>query len=142
MCFKYMIQALVRGSSVLLLQFRVPIASRILRVFRCSLAVIAIGGIALRAVAADAPSQVAILSKAGPIDPLSLTIEPSALPTRRTGEPKTLSILGKIVAPGTTDVLYWSPGVSFDGNSIPRGVLVANGTRLGTHAVSHRGRAR
>jgi len=45
--------------------------------------------------------------------------------------PKVLSILGKAVAPGTTTLLYWTPGVAFDGNSIPRGVIVANGARPG-----------
>jgi len=81
--------------------------------------------------AAEAPSQVAIATKVGPTDPLSLTLEPASVPTAAAGEPKLLSLLGKTVPPGTTAVLFWSPGVSFDGNSIPRGVLVANGTRLG-----------
>jgi uncharacterized protein len=44
---------------------------------------------------------------------------------------KNLSILGKVVEPGTTTLLYWTPGVAFDGNSIPRGVIVANGARPG-----------
>lgn len=45
--------------------------------------------------------------------------------------PKVLSILGKVVEPGTTALLYWTPGVAFDGNSIPRGVIVANGAKPG-----------
>lgn len=88
-------------------------------------------GFAHGASAAEAPSQVAIVTKAGPTDPLSLTLEPASPPTTAAGEPKLLSLLGKTVLPGSTDVLYWSPGVSFDGNSIPRGVLVANGNRPG-----------
>ncbi len=46
-------------------------------------------------------------------------------------EAKPLPILGKIVEPGKTELLYWSPGVAFDGNSIPRGVIVANGAKAG-----------
>jgi len=42
-----------------------------------------------------------------------------------------LAILGKTVAPMTTELLYWTPGVAFDGNSIPRGVIVANGANPG-----------
>jgi predicted deacylase len=103
----------------------------ILRIFRCSITAIVIAGCALVASAADAPNQVAIVTKAGPTDPLALTIEPSAMENAPAGEPKSLPILGRTVAPGTTDVLYWSPGVSFDGVSIQRGVLVANGARPG-----------
>jgi hypothetical protein len=42
-----------------------------------------------------------------------------------------LAILGKTVAPMTTELLYWTPGVAFDGNSIRRGVIVANGANPG-----------
>ena len=44
---------------------------------------------------------------------------------------KALQILGKTVAPMTTDLLYWTPAVAFDGNTIPRGVIVANGGKPG-----------
>ena len=71
------------------------------------------------------------MTKAGPTDPLSLTLEPSAIASTAAGEQKPMSLLGKTIDPGMINVLYWSPGVSFDGNSIPRGVLVANGTRPG-----------
>jgi uncharacterized protein len=42
-----------------------------------------------------------------------------------------IELLGKTVQPGSTELLYWTPDVSFDGNAIPRGVLVANGVRPG-----------
>jgi uncharacterized protein len=42
-----------------------------------------------------------------------------------------VELLGKTIQPGTTALLYWTPDVSFDGNPIPRGVLVANGARPG-----------
>jgi predicted deacylase len=40
-------------------------------------------------------------------------------------------MLGRVVAPKTTELLYWTPDVSFDGNAIPRGVVVANGAKRG-----------
>ncbi len=139
-----MIQALVRGSPVWLCSFAASMTSPFAP-YRSALYRRARRSSRSRraALAADAPNQVAIVTKAGPTDPLSLTIEPTTLPAvANSGEPKPLPILGKIVAPGTTEVLYWSPGVSFDGNSIPRGVLVANGAQPGTDAVPHGGRAR
>ena len=61
------------------------------------------------------------------------TVEPTMPDVTATPEPtpKVLSILGKAVEPGTTTLLYWTPGVAFDGNSIPRGVIVANGAKPG-----------
>jgi uncharacterized protein len=44
---------------------------------------------------------------------------------------KPLQLLGKTVAPMSTDLLFWTPDVAFDGNAIPRGVLVSNGARPG-----------
>ncbi|HTK96762.1 MAG TPA: succinylglutamate desuccinylase/aspartoacylase family protein [Pseudomonadales bacterium] len=103
--------------------------SRFLRTLRCFIAALTL--VSGTPFAADAPSQVAIATKAGPTDPLSLTIEPTAIPKSNSSEPRPVPLLGKSVAPGAIDVLYWSPGVSFDGNSIPRGVLVANGQHSG-----------
>ncbi len=114
-----------------LTSFRARMPPRSLRICRRLIAACALAGFSLTAFAADAPNQVAIVTKAGPTDPLSLTLEPASLPPVGSGEQKPLSMLGKTVAPSTIDVLYWSPGVSFDGNSIPRGVLVANGARPG-----------
>ncbi len=107
--------------------------SRFLRSARSSVAALALVSLlfSLAASAADAPNQVAIVTRAGPTDPLSLTLQPTAIPSNAAGEQKPMSLLGKTIDPGTINVLYWSPGVSFDGNSIPRGVLVANGTRPG-----------
>lgn len=42
-----------------------------------------------------------------------------------------VELLGNTVQPGSTDLLYWTPDVSFDGNAIPRGVLVTNGAHPG-----------
>lgn len=107
--------------------------SRFLRSARRSLAALALVSLffSLAASAADAPNQVAIVTRAGPTDPLSLTLQPIAVPSNAAGEQKPMSLLGKTTDPGVINVLYWSPAVSFDGNSIPRGVLVANGTRPG-----------
>lgn len=107
--------------------------SRFLRSARRSVAALALVSLlfSLAASAADAPNQVAIVTRAGPTDPLSLTLQPIAVPNNAAGEQKPMSLLGKTTDPGTINVLYWSPAVSFDGNSIPRGVLVANGTRPG-----------
>jgi len=46
-------------------------------------------------------------------------------------ESQPLLLLGKTVDPITTSLLFWTPDVSFDGNPIPRGVLVANGANSG-----------
>ena len=93
--------------------------------------------------AADAPSQVAIATKAGPTDPLSLTIEPTRFPNADTAASRgRCRCSANPSRPAPIEVLYWSPDVSFDGNSIPRGVLVANGAASGTDAVPHGGAAR
>jgi len=42
-----------------------------------------------------------------------------------------LNMLGRVVAPNTTELLYWTPDVAFDGNAIARGVVVANGAKRG-----------
>jgi predicted deacylase len=46
-------------------------------------------------------------------------------------ESKPVQLLGKTVTPMTTSLLFWTPDVTFDGNTVPRGVLVANGAKSG-----------
>ena len=85
--------------------------------------------------AATAPNDAAIASPAStPTDPASLNVPAQPLPDAPNdaqAAAKPLQILGKVVEPMTTDLLYWTPGVAFDGNLIPRGVIVANGAKPG-----------
>jgi predicted deacylase len=60
------------------------------------------------------------------IESAALEALPAPTPTAAPVE-----LLGHTVRPGSTDLLYWTPEVSFDGNAIPRGVLVANGAHPG-----------
>jgi hypothetical protein len=84
---------------------------------------------------ADAPKQIPVaLATLPPEDPQLLgaaTAATDATTDANRNAVKPLSMLGRVVAPHTTELLYWTPDVSFDGAAISRGVVVANGARPG-----------
>ncbi len=61
-----------------------------------------------------------------PSDASQVASQPVAPP-----DAKPIHLLGKTIQPGTTDLVFWTPAVAFDGNAISRGVLVANGAHAG-----------
>jgi uncharacterized protein len=83
--------------------------------------------------AALALATAALLCAAGTAVAADASIEAEALAALPAPAPVAapIELLGKTVQPGTTELLYWTPDVSFDGNAIPRGVLVANGAQPG-----------
>jgi len=108
-------------------------ASMRIHAARCLAAAIAIAWLTQGGAAAESPDELAIASPAPSLAVPEAVTVPAPAPTgTNDGESaKPLQILGKTIAPVTTDLLYWTPGVAFDGNSIPRGVLVVNGAKAG-----------
>lgn len=81
-----------------------------------------------RAAPSDAVADPALVTAPDTETPAA-PVEVVNTPTAAGGRP--LHLLGSVVEPMTTDLLYWTPDASFDGAPIPRGVIVANGARPG-----------
>lgn len=96
---------------------------------------IALAWLTVSGAAADAPNQAPATLATTPSEEPQLfgthTAASDATTDADRNAVKPLNMLGRVVAPKTTELLYWTPDVSFDGNAIPRGVVVANGAKRG-----------
>ncbi len=131
MRFKYMIRILIVGSSLDFVprSLTTPVW---IRVLCCVAIVVAAASPQLSRAQDPAPTDATLAPVPPPLDEISARAEPAEVtqtPTANGGRP--LRVLGGVVAPMSTSLLYWTPDVSFDGAPIPRGVIVANGAQPG-----------